>query len=164
VSATAAVDVRTEANERFFAAEADRIACLCRELAERFTRGGRLLAVGGSPQAWSDARHVAVEFVHPVIVGKRALPALALAPEQVPLLAAGDDVVMSFEPLTIDGETFEPPTDDPSCARSWARRSTTSSGSSCTCSSSTGARRPAAPALRRSSTRSSTARGATRRA
>ena len=28
------------------------------------------------PQARSDARHVAVEFVHPVIVGKRALPAL----------------------------------------------------------------------------------------
>ena len=33
----------------------------------------RLLAVGASPQDWSDARHVAVEFVHPVIVGKRAL-------------------------------------------------------------------------------------------
>jgi D-sedoheptulose 7-phosphate isomerase len=28
--------------------------------------------------ARSDARHVAVEFVHPVIVGKRALPALGL--------------------------------------------------------------------------------------
>ena len=33
---------------------------------------------GGSPGARSDARHVAVEFVHPVIVGKRALPAIAL--------------------------------------------------------------------------------------
>ena len=31
--------------------------------------------------ARSDARHVAVEFVHPVIVGKRALPAIALAGE-----------------------------------------------------------------------------------
>ena len=45
-------------------------------MAERFARGGRLLAVGRSPAARSDARHVAVEFVHPVIVGKRALPAL----------------------------------------------------------------------------------------
>jgi D-sedoheptulose 7-phosphate isomerase len=51
---------------------------VCRELADRFGRGGRLLAVGASAQARSDARHVAVEFVHPVIVGKRALPALAL--------------------------------------------------------------------------------------
>ena len=41
-------------------------------------RGGRLVALGGSPAARSDARHVAVEFVHPVIVGKRALPALAI--------------------------------------------------------------------------------------
>ena len=40
--------------------------------------GGRLIALGGSPAARSDARHVAVEFVHPVIVGKRALPAIAL--------------------------------------------------------------------------------------
>ena len=66
---------RTEANERFFAAEAERIARLCHRMAERFARGGRLLALGRSPAARSDARHVAVEFVHPVIVGKRALPA-----------------------------------------------------------------------------------------
>ena len=64
-------------------------------MAERFARGGRLLALGVSDQASSDARHVAVEFVHPVIVGKRALPALALVGErgsverQVELLARG---------------------------------------------------------------------------
>ena len=46
-------------------------------MAERFARGGRLVAFGRSPAARSDARHVAVEFVHPVIVGKRALPAIA---------------------------------------------------------------------------------------
>src|SRR5207248_2534268 len=85
---------RTAANERFFAAEAERIALLCRSLAERFERGGRLLACGGSAQAWSDARHVAVEFVHPVIVGKRALPALALAPDEAPRLAGDDDILV----------------------------------------------------------------------
>lgn len=53
-------------------------------MAERFARGGRLLALGGSPQAWSDARHVAVEFVHPVIVGKQALHALGLVPDGGP--------------------------------------------------------------------------------
>ena len=41
---------------------------------------------GARPAARSDARHVAVEFVHPVIVGKRALPALGLAGEGGPLL------------------------------------------------------------------------------
>ena len=41
----------------------------------RFQRGGRLLAFGRGAYA-TDAQHVSVEFVHPVIVGKRALPAL----------------------------------------------------------------------------------------
>ena len=94
---------RTEANRRFFAAEADRIARLCHRMAERFARGGRLVALGASPAARSDARHVAVEFVHPVIVGKRALPAVGLAGEggplaaQVALLASPDDIVLAFE-------------------------------------------------------------------
>jgi D-sedoheptulose 7-phosphate isomerase len=92
---------RLEAGERYFAAEAGRLAGLCRTMAERFARGGRLLAVGGSPQSWSDAHHVAVEFVHPVIVGKRALPALAVEPGTVELLEREDDMVISFEPLTV---------------------------------------------------------------
>ena len=71
-------------------------------MAERFARGGRLIAFGHSPAARSDARHVAVEFVHPVIVGKRALPAIGLAGEggdlatQVSLIAAADDVTIGF--------------------------------------------------------------------
>jgi D-sedoheptulose 7-phosphate isomerase len=107
---------RTEANTRFFVAEAERIALLCRELAERFERGGRLLAVGASPQAWSDAHHVAVEFVHPVIVGKRALPALAIDSAGLDALREPDDAVVSFEPLRFGlGENewrFDPPSDD----------------------------------------------------
>ena len=93
---------RTEANARFFDAEAERLARLCHLMAERFARGGRLVAFGRSPAARSDARHVAVEFVHPVIVGKRALPALGLAGEggalaaQVALLARPDDIAMAF--------------------------------------------------------------------
>ena len=74
--------LRTDANERFFAAAAEPLARLCHLVAERFWSGGRLIAIGHSPQARSDARHVAVEFVHPVIVGKRALPARALTGEQ----------------------------------------------------------------------------------
>jgi D-sedoheptulose 7-phosphate isomerase len=105
-------DARARAGLSFFEAESGRIARLCLTLARRFVAGGRLVAVGGSPQAWSDAHHVAVEFVHPVIVGKRALPALAVAPEDASTVARGQDVVVSFEPLTIGDEVFEPPTDD----------------------------------------------------
>jgi D-sedoheptulose 7-phosphate isomerase len=101
--------VRVEAGERFFGAEAERIARLCHRAAERFARGGRLIALGRSPTARSDARHVAVEFVHPVIVGKRALPALALCaeggplPAQLALVAEPDDLVIGFE--ASDAET-----------------------------------------------------------
>ena len=62
----------------FFSREAHRLAEACREMSERFLRGGRLLAFGRGPYA-TDAQHVSVEFVHPVIVGKRALPALDLS-------------------------------------------------------------------------------------
>jgi D-sedoheptulose 7-phosphate isomerase len=97
---------RGEAGRRFFAEEAPRIARLCHRMAERFARGGRLVALGQTPQARSDVRHVAVEFVHPVIVGKRALPALGLSreggslEEQVALLAQPDDIAIAFGPGT----------------------------------------------------------------
>jgi D-sedoheptulose 7-phosphate isomerase len=101
---TTLLERRAAASEHVFTAEADAIARLCHALAERFTRGGRLLAVGMAPQDRSDARHVAVEFVHPVIVGKRALPALALVRDggdpiaQLALLARADDAVIAFGP------------------------------------------------------------------
>jgi D-sedoheptulose 7-phosphate isomerase len=92
----ALVAARAEAGERFFGAEATRLAELCHLMAERFARGGRLVAFGASDADRSDVRHVAVEFVHPVIVGKRALPALGVAPRDVALLARPDDIAMSF--------------------------------------------------------------------
>ena len=83
--------------EAFFAAEAGQIAEACWAMARRFHQGGRLLAFGNG--AWAtDAQHVAVEFVHPVIVGKRALPALALTNDSATLsgLMAGGDAATSF--------------------------------------------------------------------
>ncbi|NTU81357.1 MAG: SIS domain-containing protein [Chloroflexales bacterium] len=73
--------------ERFFAAEAGHIAEACWAMARRFHQGGRLLAFGNGACA-TDAQHIAVEFVHPVIVGKRALPALALTNNSAALSAA----------------------------------------------------------------------------
>ena len=93
---------RLDASESFFAAEAEPLARLCHRMAERFSRGGTLIAFGRSPAARSDARHVAVEFVHPVIVGKRALPAIGLAGEggdleaQLALVAGPDDIAIAF--------------------------------------------------------------------
>lgn len=96
------LDHRTRANEAFFAEQAEPLARLCHRMAERFARGGRLIAFGVTPAARSDVRHVAVEFVHPVIVGKRALPAIGLAPEggdvvrQVDLVVEPGDIVLGF--------------------------------------------------------------------
>lgn len=90
--------------EKFFAKEAERLALACREMSERFLRGGRLLAFGRGACA-TDAQHVSVEFVHPVIVGKRALPALDLSMSFRPWLAAllnANDMVMGFGPLEGD--------------------------------------------------------------
>jgi len=87
-------------------------------MARRFSQGGRLLAFGNGAQA-TDAQHVSVEFVHPVIVGKRALPALALTNDsatmsgmiakgntdtlfvhQLQVLARSQDIAMGF---SLDG-------------------------------------------------------------
>jgi D-sedoheptulose 7-phosphate isomerase len=98
-----AAAARSEAARAFFEADAERIARLCLAMAERFEAGGRLIAAGASPAGRSDARHVAVEFVHPVIVGKRALPAIGLAGEggpmatQLELTVEPGDIVMLFE-------------------------------------------------------------------
>lgn len=102
--------------EAFFTAESEKIAEACWAMALRFHQGGRLLAFGNG--AWAtDAQHVSVEFVHPVIVGKRALPALALTNDSATLsgvlaegnagltfahhlktLARPQDIAMGFSP------------------------------------------------------------------
>jgi D-sedoheptulose 7-phosphate isomerase len=89
---------RNEVFERFFRAEAPRLAEACHEMSRRFLAGGRLLAFGNG-SATTDAQHVSVEFVHPVIVGKRALPALDLGHEfetRLPVILQPHDMVMGF--------------------------------------------------------------------
>jgi D-sedoheptulose 7-phosphate isomerase len=84
--------------ETFFRTEAPRLAEACHEMSRRFLAGGRLLAFGNGSAA-TDAQHVSVEFVHPVIVGKRALPALDLGPDfetRLPVILQPEDMVMGF--------------------------------------------------------------------
>ncbi len=93
---------RSAAGLDYFAATAGALTAVCHRMAERFARGGRLVALGLSPAARSDVRHVTVEFVHPVIVGKRALPAIGLTREggplaaQAELLCAPQDIAIGF--------------------------------------------------------------------
>ena len=54
----------------------DDLALAALALARRFAAGATMWCLA---PAWPEhARHVAVEFVHPVIVGKRALPAVSV--------------------------------------------------------------------------------------
>jgi len=102
--------------EDFFSEHARVLALACEEMAQRFRRGGRLLAFGRGPSA-TDAQHVSVEFVHPVIVGKRALPALDLSAQIRPWLDAilgPEDIVMGFGPPEGDSEVR--------AALDWAQR------------------------------------------
>jgi len=91
---------RNRVCEEFFEREAPRLALACQEMSDRFLKGGRLLAFGKGSYA-TDAQHVSVEFVHPVIVGKRALPALDVSILFAPWLNAivqPTDMVMGFGP------------------------------------------------------------------
>src|SRR5580693_10476426 len=99
---------RNQIVEEFVSRESFRLAEACRSMSERFVQGGRLLAFGRGPYA-TDAQHVSVEFVHLVIIGKRALPALDLSILFRPWLdaiVASDDIVMGFGPPEGDTEVW----------------------------------------------------------
>lgn len=81
---------RVEPVDQLVESAAD-VAAACHAMARRFHRKGKLIVFGnGGPS--TDAQHVAVEFVHPVIVGKRALPAVSLTADVATLtgVAAGE--------------------------------------------------------------------------
>ena len=93
----------------FFQREAGELARACHAMARAFARGGTLIPFGTGTAA-TDAAHAAVEFMHPVIVGKRALP--ALAPSNDPTgattlsrFAEPDDIALAISHGTIPPET-----------------------------------------------------------
>jgi D-sedoheptulose 7-phosphate isomerase len=75
---------------QMFERDAERLEACVREMAARFSRGARLFAMGNGGSA-CDAQHVAVEFQHPIIEKRRALPALALNTDTATLTAIGND-------------------------------------------------------------------------
>jgi D-sedoheptulose 7-phosphate isomerase len=82
---------------RDLAEQAGAVASACHAMAERFHQGGKLVTFG-TGESSTDAQHVAVEFVHPVIVGKRALPAISLATDVATVtgVAARDGMAAVF--------------------------------------------------------------------
>ena len=63
------VDVKT----KFFEENKEAIIAASLDLAKAFHRGHKLLVCGNGGSA-TDAQHVAVEFMHPITVGRKALP------------------------------------------------------------------------------------------
>jgi D-sedoheptulose 7-phosphate isomerase len=83
-----------EMKEKFFTENADRIGVLCEQMAQRFREGRKLLVMGNGGSA-CDALHVAVEFKHPIIEKRRALPAEALMADIATLTAISNDLDFS---------------------------------------------------------------------
>lgn len=100
---------RNQLSAEYLPRHSERLATVSREMAERFRQGGRLLALGVGAYS-TDAQHVSVEFVHPVIVGKRALAALDLSSSPKEMLGAllrPTDIVMAFAPPEGDAQLAE---------------------------------------------------------
>src|SRR5262249_30088455 len=90
----------------FFEREAERLARACHAMARQSSRGGTLIPFGTGAAA-TDASHAAVEFMHPVIVGKRALPAISPASDTtrasaLSSLARPDDIGLAISHGELD--------------------------------------------------------------
>jgi D-sedoheptulose 7-phosphate isomerase len=72
------IDERTSGGDAFFRANAAAIASCSAAMADRFFAGAVLLVFGTGSHA-TDSQHNSVEFVHPVLPGCRALPAMSLS-------------------------------------------------------------------------------------
>lgn len=80
-----------EVKSRFFEENKDMILAASLQIAKSFHRGGKLLVCGNGGSS-TDAQHVAVEFMHPVIVGRKALPAICLTNDMAMVTAVANDV------------------------------------------------------------------------
>lgn len=76
--------------EQFFSENAGRIADCCAAMSAAFAAGGRLFVFGNGGSA-CDAQHVVVEFMHPILEKRAALPAQALTGDSALLTAIGND-------------------------------------------------------------------------
>ena len=80
-----------EVKSAFFEANAGSILAASLEMAKAFHRGRKMLVCGNGGSA-TDAQHVAVEFMHPITVGRKALPAICLTNDMAMVTAVANDV------------------------------------------------------------------------
>jgi D-sedoheptulose 7-phosphate isomerase len=96
-----------EVKSKFFEENKDTILAASLAVAKAFHRGRKLLVCGNGGSA-TDAQHVAVEFMHPVIVGCKALPAICLTNDMAMVTAIANDVgfddVFTRQIIALGGE------------------------------------------------------------
>ncbi len=80
-----------EVKQRFFEENCEAILAASLRMARAFHCGRKLLVCGNGGSA-TDAQHVAVEFMHPVTVGRKALPAICLDNDMAMVTAVANDV------------------------------------------------------------------------
>src|SRR5579871_2376729 len=83
-----------EVKQQFFEKNTEQISRLCEAMAQRFLQGKKLFVMGNGGSA-CDALHVAVEFKHPIIEKRRALPAEALMADIATVSAISNDIDFS---------------------------------------------------------------------
>jgi D-sedoheptulose 7-phosphate isomerase len=79
-----------DTQQRFFDAHAGAIVSCARAMSAAFDRGARMFTFGNGGSA-CDAQHVVVEFMHPVLEKRPALPAQALPIDTALVSAIGND-------------------------------------------------------------------------
>lgn len=80
-----------EMKQKFFAAFAEQIESMSREMAARFSDGKKLLVMGNGGSL-CDALHFGVEFTHPIIEKRRAFPVIPLMTDIATVSAIGNDL------------------------------------------------------------------------
>ncbi|MCA1632886.1 MAG: SIS domain-containing protein [Acidobacteria bacterium] len=80
-----------EVKIRFFEENKDAILAASFAVARAFHEGRKMLVCGNGGSA-TDAQHIAVEFMHPVTVGRKALPAICLTNDIAMVTAVANDV------------------------------------------------------------------------
>lgn len=79
------------AKRAFFRDHGERLVAAAQGIADVYRAGRRMYAIGNGGSS-CDAAHFAVEFQHPVTVGRPALPAVNLCADTAMLTAVGNDV------------------------------------------------------------------------
>ena len=84
-----------ETQQRFFEENAERIVACATAMAAAFDAGGRLHVMGNGGSA-CDAEHLLVEFMHPIVEKRPALPVVALQTSTALLTAVANDADFSL--------------------------------------------------------------------